>query len=272
MDKNIKNKISIIIATYNGYKYINQAIDSVLSQTYSDIEIIVVDDGSDDIKLKKVLSPYILNNLIKYIYIENSEPGAARNSGVKISSGEYLAFLDDDDYWVKDKLEKQFNLINNTLDFIVCYTDSFIIDPFGNIKSETRKSVCGTLFEGFIFKKLIFNNFITLSSCLIKKKVFIKSGMFVDSKSDLYMMEDYDLWLRLSQVGKFCYVNEPLVYYRTRLSLPRYKKINEYKKLLRLFVKNMRNSSFVNRIYLIIGWIYLFLKYLYHNLLNLIQK
>src|SRR5437868_7134370 len=98
-------KVSVIIPTYNRGKLITRAVNSVLNQTFNDFEIIIVDDGSKD-ETKNILMPYQnqKKNRIKYFYQENRGISAARNRGIKESTGEYIAFLDSDDEWVSDKL------------------------------------------------------------------------------------------------------------------------------------------------------------------------
>lgn len=104
-------KVSIIIPTYNSAKYIHDAIESVLNQTYQDFEIIVMDDGSID-NTKKVLRSYIESKKIRYFYQKNKGPSAARNKGIREAKGEYIAFLGADDIWHKKKLEKSINFMN----------------------------------------------------------------------------------------------------------------------------------------------------------------
>lgn len=104
----MNEKVSVIIPVYNGEKYINQAIESVLQQTYTNYEIIVVDDGSTD-NSKQILSPYF--DKIKYIYQKNQGVATARNKGLEIATGNYIAFLDQDDYFLPNKLESQLQKI-----------------------------------------------------------------------------------------------------------------------------------------------------------------
>ena len=99
----MKPKVSVVIPTYNSSQFIVETLESVFAQTYKDYEIIVVDDGSTD-NTKEVLQPY--TSRIKYIYKENGGPASARNVGIKSAQGEYIAFLDSDDRWLPEKLEK----------------------------------------------------------------------------------------------------------------------------------------------------------------------
>src|SRR3989344_8773435 len=104
--------ISVIIPTYNRALMVKRAIESVLAQSYENFEIIVADDGSTD-DTKEALSGYINSGKIKYIFQDNAGPGAARNAGIKHAKGELVAFLDSDDEWVPDKLEKQIKIFES---------------------------------------------------------------------------------------------------------------------------------------------------------------
>ena len=100
------NKVSIVIPSYNAARYVKEAVDSALAQTYKNVEVIVVDDGSTD-GTKKILAPYSESKKIRYIYEENKGLAGARNTGIKNSSGEYVAFLDADDLFCREKLRNK---------------------------------------------------------------------------------------------------------------------------------------------------------------------
>ena len=106
----MKPLVSIIIPAYNVEKYVQEAIDSALSQIYKDIEIIVVDDGSTD-NTKKVLNPYIKKGQIHYIYQENKGLSSARNTGIRAAKGGYIAFLDSDDLFLPEKMQRQVDFL-----------------------------------------------------------------------------------------------------------------------------------------------------------------
>src|SRR5699024_4081686 len=102
--------VSVILPVYNAEDYISDAIQSVLNQTYTDWELIVVDDGSTD-QTKKVINPFLEDDRIRYFYQENGGQGSARNKGIERAKGIYLALLDADDVWKVDKLQSQLNII-----------------------------------------------------------------------------------------------------------------------------------------------------------------
>src|SRR5215831_4367528 len=121
---------SIIIPTYNHGKFIERSVQSALNQTYPDVEVIVVDDGSTDATSERV-KKYL--DQITYHRKENAGLGAARNTGIKISSGKYLQFLDADDTIEAEKLERQIEFLEENADFAVVYSDCSCNDPDGNV-------------------------------------------------------------------------------------------------------------------------------------------
>ncbi len=131
--------VSAVIPTYNCEPWIKEAVGSVLNQTYSNIEILVVDDGSTD-NTRKVLSPYIKKNIIHYFYQNNQGPGSARNTGIRKAKGEYVAFLDADDLWLTEKTEKQLAVLEEKAEIKLVLSDSYIIDEKDGRKKEFRNT------------------------------------------------------------------------------------------------------------------------------------
>src|SRR4030042_6253183 len=126
--------VSVIIPTYNRADCVTKSIDSVLSQTYNDYEIIVVDDGSTD-NTRQILQSYVDKCLIHYIYQDNAGCAAARNSGIRAAKGQWIAFLDSDDTWLPDKLAEQMQYLSETgLD--VCFTNT-TFDHGEGVETET---------------------------------------------------------------------------------------------------------------------------------------
>lgn len=201
-------KVSVIIPTYQSEAYISQAIESVLKQSYKDFEIIIVDDGSKD-NTDKILKTYSSNNFIKMIFQKNQGPSTARNRGINESSGEYIAFLDSDDIWLPDKLEKQIKVMENDPLIGLVYSDTYFFDsekiwP----KTSFRFQIPG---KGSVFNTLFVENFIPLLTVIIRRTCMDANNLF---NSEFEPAEDYDLWLRVSQKMKIAYVNEPLAKYR----------------------------------------------------------
>jgi len=209
-------KISVVIPTYNRAGKVQKSIESVLAQTLPDLEVIVADDGSSDGTEKALSQSY--GNRIRYFFQPNQGVSAARNLGIQMAQGNWIAFLDSDDLWEKDKLEWQFKALERFSPHCgACYTDTRL---FNN--SETR-----TLFqmaEGDyrheepmgvntdVLRLLVrpggAGMVIHLSSLVVRADVLKKTGGF---NRELGYGEDSELMFRLGMQTNFCYVNQPLV-------------------------------------------------------------
>ncbi|MEO0225260.1 MAG: glycosyltransferase [candidate division WOR-3 bacterium] len=207
MDKNL---VSIIIPTYNQSQFLANSLNSVLCQTYRTWEILIIDDGSVD-DTKKVVENFIkkYNEKIKYFYQENKGQASARNLGIRISKGEYVAFLDSDDEWLPEKIEKQVKFLKAYPEYAMVFTDVLIISDGIDNK---RLSDINKPFSGMVFAKLLKNNFITNSSVMVRKKIFFSLG-YLDESPLLRNLEDYDMWLRIAKNYKIGYIPEVLVKY-----------------------------------------------------------
>lgn len=204
-------KVSVIIPTYNYGKYIEKAIDSVLAQTCRDFEIIVVDDGSTDNTREIIESKY--KNKVRYFYQENKGAPTARNKGIKESKGEYLAFLDADDWFAPNNLKYKVKVLDSNSDVGWVYSDGYYVNKWGEIidKASDRFSFCNRKLEGDISSELFSKgNYITMDSVLMRKVCIEKVGGFDES---LPALQDYELWLRISLQYKIKYVDELLCYY-----------------------------------------------------------
>lgn len=202
-------KISVIIPTYNRKTEIIRAIDSVLAQTVKPHEILICDDGSTDNTFETVKS---LNNpKVKWIPGGHSGlPAVVRNRGIKECKGEWLAFLDSDDWWEKDKLERQLELVEKLQVKAVC-SNAYVVNP--NSKIRKRLYFSKTKVKDFIgFNELLKTNYIICSSFLVEKRLVIECGGFPKDPA-LKAIEDYALWLKMSTKTQVAYSNKPLVYY-----------------------------------------------------------
>lgn len=224
--------VSVIIPTYNRKNFIIQAIESVINQTYKNLEIIVIDDGSSD-NTKETLKDYILNNKIKYFYKENSGVSNTRNYGIEKSTGSFLAFLDSDDFWKHDKIEKQINLFksNDKLGLVhTCYTT--LLDN----QEITKHPDNPNYYQGKVFEKMIQFNMVATSTVVIKKECIEKSGLFFQEYSPC---EDYDLWIKISKYYEFAYLNEALAFYRENSTNNISKNLDKFEKgAISIFDKN----------------------------------
>ena len=191
--------VSVIIPTYNRAHIVGRAIQSVLDQTYQDFELIIVDDGSTD-NTKDIIKEFQeQDKRVKYIKHEKNRGGsAARNTGIKNSSGYFLSFLDSDDQWLPNKLESEVKILNNNKNCIICSTGHiFINEKNGKINDKMiRRSI--------IKKQLVSQKIVLRSECLttndftVTKKATLKIGGF-DKK--LPARQDWDFWIRITSIG-----------------------------------------------------------------------
>ncbi len=187
----VNHKVSIIIPTYNHASYLPDAIKSVLSQTFKNFEIIVVNDGSTD-NTVDVLQPYM--GMIKYIYKDNGGLSSARNVGIRNSTGEYIVFLDADDMLMPDKLKIQSVILDENPDIGMVYSDEYII--YGDDKDKKYTARDGRqLPSGNIFKDLFLESFIAVMTAMVRRTCFDRIGFFDES---LLCNEDDDMWLRIA--------------------------------------------------------------------------
>lgn len=227
-------KFSVVITSYNYGLYIRESIDSVLSQTYENFEVIIVDDGSQD-GTKEIVSTYSSDTRIKYYYQDNAGQPKAKNRGICESCGEFIAFLDADDMWMSTKLEKQLALFADP-EVGVVYSRRKWIDPDGvEILANER-----VLKRGKILNHIFVDNFVCFSSSVIRRSYLEQVGYFDES---LPMGIDYDLWIRLASVCKFDFVDEPLVKYRTGHSNLSKNTMNRYECAQQIMRKNLSNPQ-----------------------------
>lgn len=179
--------ISVIIPTYNRENFILESVESVLNQTFQDFELIVVDDGSTDSTVKK-LQPFFS----KIIYIKQPQkgPSAARNTGVRVSVGAWICFLDSDDLWMPKKLEKQIEFLRSNSEAKICYTEEIWYRQGRRVNPAQKHRK----FSGWIYEKMLPLCIISPSSVMLHRSIFEDVGLFDES---LPACEDYDLWLRI---------------------------------------------------------------------------
>lgn len=198
--------VSVIITTHNRCNLLDRAIQSVLNQTYKKIELIVVADGCTD-GTDSLMKKYESEKRIRYIHYSPAKGGNyARNKGAQNSHGEFVAFLDDDDEWLPEKLELQVAKIEEDPECVLVYTGIRVVYVNECIEYSSIPRVNGDL-----SKVLLFDNIIgSTSTPLIKKSVLDNSGLF-DEKLDA--LQDYDLWLRISEFGKVLVISKEMVNY-----------------------------------------------------------
>lgn len=198
--------VSVIIPAYQHGQCIAEAVDSVIEQTFRDFEIIVINDGSTD-RTEEVLRPYVEKNLIRYFYQENQGISATRNRGLSLATGEFVAFLDDDDVWPPDKLEWQVDALQNSRALVV----GGLTSVFGT--RVDRKSIVETSAYAKIHTAKLFggNPFGSPGQTLIRKSALLEIGGFDPT---IWGADDHDVWIRLSRMGEIRRYDRISLFYR----------------------------------------------------------
>lgn len=205
-------KVSVVIPTYNRAHLLSGAINSVLNQTFNDLEIIVIDDGSTD-NTRGVLEQY--GSGINYIYQQRGGRGQVRNTGIKAAKGDYIAFLDDDDIWLPEKLEKQVKFLDANPDIGLAHTFVELIDAQGYpLKEATKKQLQGykkAAKTGYTYETMSRSCLMFTSTVIVRKECFDKVGFF---DPGLEAFEDWDFYLRFALEYRIGTILEPLVRFR----------------------------------------------------------
>ncbi len=198
--------VSVVVANYNMGKYLPYAIQSILEQTYPYFDIHIVDDGSTD-NSRDVISQYENDSRIFIHYQENQGQAKAKNTGILSAKGSFIAFLDADDTWSHDKLEKQLPWFERKNNIGVVYTSYALTTEDGRLMETPKRKH----YNGKITEKLLIDNFVTGMASIVKKECFDAVGIFDET---LPMGIDYDLWLRISARYEFYYIDDVTYYYR----------------------------------------------------------
>lgn len=193
--------VSIVVPTHNRASLLTRALDSLRSQTFVDYEVIVVDDGSTD-ETRSSVEAYLSEAGFTYVFQENKGVAEARNTGVRHSRGEYIAFCDSDDFWSPQKLEKQVPLFTSQTDLV--FTDAYFFTDASLIKGRFYDIVVPH--KGRVYDNLLRENFIVTSSVIVRKST-------LRTPFTGRTCEDWRMWLAVSKSGLVDYVDEPLVYY-----------------------------------------------------------
>ena len=235
--------VSVIMPAYNAERYIAESIQSVLDQSYGNWELVVVDDGSTDKTAETVQRFAARDSRVNYIFQENSGQGKARNTGIESSSGALIAFLDADDLWLPEKLERQVqSLIDTKAD--VVYSDITIIYEGDIDLGLTEFPTATGETEGIrMFDLLLIENRIPVASVILRKEIFNVAGPFEESRT-YQGCEDYDLWLKLAAHGALFYgMPEKLVKYRRHSTAMTHKESKVLKPMLRVIRRQIDNGN-----------------------------
>lgn len=200
--------VSVVIPTYNSAPFVVRAVESALAQTIEDVEVLVIDDGSED-GTADALHPYL--DRIRYLSQPNSGRSVARNHGIDLARGTYIAFLDADDWWHPNKLSQQTRILESSRDTVLVHTGFRLVGPTGRMRLWTSTAENQEVIQP-AFERLIFRNVIgSPSSVLVRRQPLLDVGGFNESLSGT---EDWDLWLRLTVERPIGYIDEPLTYYQ----------------------------------------------------------
>ena len=201
------SKVSVVIPAYNAMTYLPQTVANVLEQTYTDFEVIVVNDGSTD-NIEEWIAQ-ISDLRVKLVSQTNLGLAGARNTGISESQGEYLAFLDADDLWESTKLAKQVRVLDSHPEVGLVYTWVAYVDERGNSTGR----VVNNQQEGDVWQELTKGNLVECGSvAMVRRQCLEKCGVFDCNLGSF--VEDWDMWLRIADCYEFKVVKEPLVYYR----------------------------------------------------------
>lgn len=201
MTKRSKPLVSVIIPTYNRGWIVREAIDSVLAQDFHDFELIVVDDGSTD-DTADILKSY--HDRITVLIQPNNGVSAARNKGIRASSGRYIAFLDSDDRWLPQKLSRQIDFFDGNPDAQICQTEEIWIRNGRRVNPKTRHRKP----SGMIFERSLQLCLVSPSAVMIRRVLLDRVGLFDEN---LPACEDYDMWLRVSSRFPVYLIENPLI-------------------------------------------------------------
>jgi teichuronic acid biosynthesis glycosyltransferase TuaG len=243
----MKNKISVIVPFYNSANYLSQCITSVLNQTYLNTELILINDCSTDTS-ELIVKSFLTRNKNKIIYKKvpkNLGQGLCRNIGVNLSTGDYIAFLDSDDYWDINKLEKQFQFHINT-DSLFSFSNMYVVNE-ENIVISKRQKIIKTKVN---YNSLLINNYIPTSTVLINKSL-LNQYQFPNYRTK----QDYILWLNILREEniKACFLDLSLTYYRkhdNQVTKNKYKLIIHHYKILR----KTQNLNLLKGVFYTLSW------------------
>lgn len=227
--------VSVVMSVFNGEPYLDEAIKSILNQTYTNFEFIIVDDGSTD-KSKDIIKSY---SDPRIILIEQTNAGIAiaLNNGIRISKGKYIARMDMDDIALPQRLELQVKFLNNHTDYVLVGTNAIIIDKFGDYVYNSNLP-----FDWEVIKTKFPDTSFYHSSVMFHSNVFFKVGGYFEEISRYNCFEDTILWNRMQVHGNMANLQEPLIKYRLVPNASTTKS-GKHEKEIQLILKDIINSN-----------------------------
>ena len=207
--------VSVIMPAYNAARTIGESIESVQSQSFADWELIICDDASTD-GTATAVAPYLADNRVRLVQSPQNSgaAGKPRNLAMAHACGQWLAFLDADDVWLPAKLQTQLAYGQRHPEVDVVHSACRFWEN-GQLRRQRYLPTRKNEVEGNIYNHLIWRNSVVTSTVILKREMLNQIGGFDEN---LFMVEDHDLWIRISQKHLFGYVYEPLVLYRTHSS------------------------------------------------------
>jgi glycosyltransferase involved in cell wall biosynthesis len=228
--------VSVVMCCYNAEQYIQETIESVLGQTYTDFEFIIWNDGSTD-TTETIIKSYH-DSRIKYFYHENTGVGIARFLAGNMAGGQYIAIIDSDDICLPDRIEKESSFLDTHQDYVLVSSQMIYISQNG----EQLGRSFSVLSDYVIRRKMADNSVISHSGCMYRKSIYDKVGGY----SGIVLGEDHVLFSKMMKYGKVCILPYPLVKYRIRdLSLMHVVQGNAYMPILNAFRRKMINDEVI---------------------------
>ena len=231
-------RVSVIVPAYNAAATIAGTLDGVLGQNFQDFEIICVDDGSSD-RTRPVVEGYA--GRVRLVEQANSGPAAARNNGARNSSGEYLAFLDADDVWMPQFLERTVAVLEADRSLSLVYSNCAVADSKG-VPIDTT-----LIGKGYGHAPSL-NDLLTRlwpimpSAALVRRSAYEKCGGYRDDlRGASFRFEDVDFWIKMRELGPFAYIDDPLITWRFALFPAQLKRLPDYSKALHIFEQYMHS-------------------------------
>lgn len=237
--------VSVIITTYNREKFLNKAIESVFNQTYKNIEILVVDDGSINKYAEPICKQF---SNCTYWYKANGGLSSARNFGIAKAKGEFIAFLDDDDFWEPFKTEKQIKILLENKDIDCVHASAAVVDEENNPTGEIIGASINKAHKrsGYVFWNALGVWVVKSPTPLIRKTVFKPDLLFDET---IKVGEDIDFYQRMFYRHKVYYIQEPLAFYREYSNEERLsKQLEKYIGIEQKMFLNFKNMNIKNPI------------------------
>lgn len=202
--------VSVIIPTYNSSEFIRETLESVFAQTYKNLEIIMVDDGSRD-DTREILATY--SDRVRWVAQDNAGPAAARNHGISLAQGELICFLDSDDLWEPNKLEQQVRFFLGHPEYGLISTEMSTFNETGVLRSRVKADIYH-IKNGRVMRDLLFGNWIQTSGVMVRKQCIDEVGGFTVEKG--LWGEDWILWMQIAARHPIYFLEEPLAKIRQR--------------------------------------------------------